>query len=72
MGSHFGRATEIRFPSLYPFRFICPVSNSIQCARKNDVAQAREATNQCLDPIAGVVHLLLFLSVSVAHRGMHS
>lgn len=72
MGSHSDRAPEIMFPSLYPFRFIRPVSNSIQCARRNDVAQAREATNQRLGPIAGVVHLLRILSVTVVHRGMHS
>lgn len=72
MGSYLGWATEVRFRSLYPFRFIRPVSNSIQCPQKNALAQAREATNQRLDQVAGVVHLLLILLVTVAHTGKHS
>lgn len=59
------------FPSLYPFRFIHPVSNSIQFARmKVENKQERLQINDLVQA-ATVVHLLPILSVTVVASNTH-
>lgn len=72
MGSHTRRISKSMFPSLYPFRFILSVSNSIQDACMNGAEQAREDTNQRFGRTVAVVQLLRILSVTVAASSMHS
>lgn len=59
MSSHSCRATVITSPSLYPFRFILPVSNSIRDAHMDGPEQAKEGTNQRFAKPDLEVHLLL-------------